>query len=94
MVHGLLVRLVGLVVLLAGHVGALEEVPRLGILRVGLEGLGEVLDREVLVLEGGAVLVVQPVKLLEHIAPQEGDEERAHLVPIVNTFVLFLCRVT
>jgi hypothetical protein len=63
----LLIRLIRLVVLLASHESATQEVPTLGIGTIRLERLCEISHRLILIGKGSIALVVQPPKLLQHL---------------------------
>jgi hypothetical protein len=64
-VDRLLVSFVSLVVLLTSHISTTKKIPTLSIGRISFEGLGEVLNSDIMVLEGGSILMVKPTKLLE-----------------------------
>jgi hypothetical protein len=66
-VDGLLIRLVRLVVTLAGHERTAKKVPALGVAAVCLKALGEVGNTLFLVGKSGTGLRVQPAELLENL---------------------------
>lgn len=66
-VHSLLIGLVSLAKILLGHVATAHKVPRLRIRVVALDGACQEGDGEVLVHEGGLLLVIEPSELLQDL---------------------------
>jgi len=88
-VDGLLIRFVCLVVFLTCHVRTTEKIPTLGIRRICFETLCQVLNGGILVLEGRAILMIQPPKLLKdfRVARVLGNNT---FVCVFRTNIIFL----
>lgn len=65
--YSLLVRVVCQVVILVGHICTAQKIPTLCVLRVSFQTLCQILNSNVLILEGRSILEVQPAQLLEYL---------------------------